>query len=78
MLTFIAVCLAVLVLEMGFLVAVLVLAWLQIQRTARAVEILTYRLDSQVAAIGDTVRSGWGSLFGNAMSLASRLFGKRS
>jgi len=78
MLTFIAVCLAVLVLELGVLAVVLVLAWLQIRRTARAVEILTYRVDSQVAAIGDTVRSGWGSLFGNVLSLASRLFGKRS
>jgi len=73
---FIAVCLAVLVVELGILVAVMVRALLQIRKTALAVEVLTYRIDRQVAAFGETVRSGWVQLFQTILSLAGRYFGK--
>jgi hypothetical protein len=75
---FIAACLAVLVAETSILVAVLIVALLQIRKTAQAVEVLTYRADQQVASFGDAVRSGWMHLFGTALNLASRCFGKDS
>ena len=33
--------------------------YIQVRKTARAIEVLTYRVDGQVAAIEETVRSGW-------------------
>jgi hypothetical protein len=76
--TFIAVCLAVLVVELSILVVVLITTLLQIKKAAQAVEILTYRVDQQVSSFGDAVRSGWLRLFGTAINLASRYFGKGS
>jgi hypothetical protein len=76
--TLIAVCLAVLVVELTVLIAVLVVTLLQVRKSAQAVEVLTYRLDQQVAAFGEAVRSGWMQLFGTALNLASRYFGKSS
>ncbi|MDD5656696.1 MAG: hypothetical protein PHF00_05515 [Elusimicrobia bacterium] len=55
----IAVCLAVLVVEISVLVAVAVVTLLQLRRAARAVEVLAYRVDVQVAAFERTLHSGW-------------------
>jgi hypothetical protein len=76
--TFIAVCLAVLVVELSILVVVLIITLLQIKKAAQAVEVLTYRVDQQVASFGDAVRSGWLHLFGTVLNLASRYLGKSS
>ena len=76
MLTFIAVCLAVIVAELGILVAALVVTLLQVKKAAQAAEVLTYRVDHQVASFGEAVRSGWMHLFGTALNLASRYLGK--
>lgn len=78
MLTLIAVCLAVIALELSILVAVLVITLLQIKKSAQAVEVLTYRVDQQVASFGEAVRSGWLHLFGTVLNLASRYLGKTS
>ena len=74
--TFIAVCLAVLVAELSLLVVVLIITLLQIRKAAQAVEVLTYRVDQQVASFGEAVRSGWLHLFGTVLNLASRHLGK--
>ncbi len=74
--TFIAVCLAVLVLELSVLIAVMVVTLLQVKKAAQAVEVLTYRVDSQVASFGEAVRSGWLHLFGTVLNLVSRYVGK--
>jgi hypothetical protein len=76
--TFIAVCLAVIVVELGILVAVLTAALMQIKKAAQAVEVLTYRVDQQVASFGEAVHSGWLRLFGTVINLAGRCFGKNS
>ena len=74
--TFIAVCLAVLVVELGILVVMMVVALLQIKKTAQAVEVLTYRIDQQVASFGECVRSGWMQMFSSILKLAHRYFSK--
>jgi hypothetical protein len=74
--TFIAVCLAVLVAELSILVVVLIVTLLQVRKAAQAVEVLTYRVDQQVASFGEAVRSGWLHLFGTVLNLASRHLGK--
>jgi hypothetical protein len=75
--TFIAVCLAVLVLEVGILIGVLAVTLLQIKKAAQAVEVLTYRVDGQVASFGQAVSSGWLHFFGTVVNLVSRYTGKR-
>ena len=72
----IAVCLAVIAVELSVLVVVLIITLLQIKKAAQAVEVLTYRVDQQVASFGEAVRSGWLHLFGTALNLASRYLGK--
>jgi len=76
--TLIAVCLAVIAVELSILVVVLIITLLQIKKAAQAVEVLTYRVDQQVASFGEAVRSGWMHLFGTILNLASRYLGKSS
>ena len=76
--TLIAVCLAVIAVELSVLVVVLIITLLQIKKAAQAVEVLTYRVDQQVASFGEAVRSGWMNLFGTVLNLASRYLGKGS
>ena len=76
--TLIAVCLAVIAVELSVLVVVLIITLLQIKKAAQAVEVLTYRVDQQVASFGEAVRSGWMILFGTVLKLASRYLGKGS
>ena len=76
--TLIAVCLALIAAELGILVAFLIVTLLQIKKAAQAVEVLTYRVDQQVASFGEAVRSGWMHLFGTILNLASRYLGKSS
>jgi len=70
--TFIAVCLAILVVEFSVLMVVLIMTLLQIKRAAQAAEVLTYRVDHQVAAFGETIRSGWMQFFGAILTLITR------
>jgi len=57
--TFIAVCVGLITLEFGIVAAFLIVTLFKLQRTARAVEILAYRLEDQVSSIGSTLKSGW-------------------
>ena len=74
--TFIAVCLAVLVAELTILIVVMIVTLLQIRKAAQAVEVLTYRVDQQVASFGEAVRSGWLQMFGTIINFAGRYLGK--
>jgi len=76
--TFIAVCLGILVVETSILLVVLVLALLQIKKTAQAVEVLSYRVDAQVAAIGEGLRSGWMKMLSTVLELGGRWFCRTS
>lgn len=74
MTTFIAACLAVIVLELAALIAVIALALWKVRDAARAVEVAAYRVDQEVADFGATLRSGWGQAVKGLFSAALRLF----
>ncbi len=76
--TFIAACLAIIVLELSILVVIMIITLLKIKKAAQAVEVLTYRVDHQVASFGQAVRSGWLHLFSSVFNLAGRFLGKSS
>ena len=76
--TFIAVCLALIVLELGVCIAVAVTAMLRIMDAARAVEIAAYRVDQEVLELGEGLRSGWGSAFRTMLSAGLTLFRRPS
>lgn len=58
--TFIAVCLALIVLELGIMIAVFAFTMLKVKDAAAAVEVAAYRVDQEVLSVGETFRSGWG------------------
>ncbi|MEK7234145.1 MAG: hypothetical protein AAB268_10045 [Elusimicrobiota bacterium] len=74
--TFIAVCLALIVLELAVMIAVFALVMLKVKDAAAAVEIAAYRVDQEVLAVGETFRSGWGgtlrTIFSACVSLLRR------
>jgi len=53
------------------------LALLQLKKAALAVEVLTYRVDHEVAAFGESMRSGWLQFFSTLFNLAGLCFGKK-
>ena len=59
MMTFIAVCVGLITVEFGIVAAFLIVTFLQLRRTARAVEVLAYQIEDQVSYIGATLKSGW-------------------
>jgi len=72
--TFIAVCLALIVLELGVMIAVFCVAMWKVRDAAQAVEIASYRVDQEVLSLGQTVRSGWGEALRAVLSASFRLF----
>lgn len=72
--TFIAVCLGLIVLELGILVAALAYAALKVQKTAQAVEVLTYRVEEQVSTFGNGLQSGWMKALQVGASLAGGIW----
>ena len=58
--TFIAVCLALIVLELGIMIGVFAYTMFKVKDAAQAVEVAAYRVDQEVHAVGDTFRTGWG------------------
>ena len=69
--SFIDVCLALIVIELGVAVAFLAYTLVKVQKTASAVEVLAYRVDDQVDQFGTRLKSSWmrtieaaGSFFG--------------
>lgn len=76
--TFSAVCLALIALELGVLVAFGIYALVKIRRAAEALEVVAYRVDHQVISVGETLRESWiGSGLKAAMGLAGYLWGQR-
>lgn len=57
--TIIAVCLVLIVLELLVALIFFVGTLMALRQTARAVEILTYRVDEEVDHVGTVMRSGW-------------------
>lgn len=75
---FIAVCLAIITLELGALICVGIYTFLKVHQAAAAVEVVAYRVDHQVMSVGETLRNGWVSAgLKAAMSAASHFWGQR-
>jgi hypothetical protein len=79
--TLIGVCLILITLELGVLVAAGVVVALRVkdvalrvQDTVQAVEVLAYRVESEVENVGSTLRSGWLRTLGAAASVLSGLW----
>lgn len=66
--TFIAVCLALIVLELGIMIGVFVFTMLRLKDAAQAVEVAAYRVDQEVLSFGSSLRSGWGETFKTLLS----------
>ncbi|MFI5362489.1 MAG: hypothetical protein ACHQ49_11010 [Elusimicrobiota bacterium] len=72
--TFIAVCLALIVVELAVMIAVFAVAMLRVRDAAQAVEVAAYRVDQQVQTFGETMRSGWGAALKSVLSLGLQFF----
>ena len=67
--TFIAVCLALIVVELGVMIAVFAVAMVKVRDAAQAVEVAAYRVDQEVLTLGESMRSGWMSALKNVFTL---------
>lgn len=72
--TFIAVCLALIVLELAVMIGVFVFVMLRVRDAATAVEVAAYRVDQEVLSFGESLRGGWGSMVKTAVSAGLAFF----
>jgi O-glycosyl hydrolase len=72
--TFIAVCLALIVVELAVMIAVFAVAMLKVRDAASAVEVAAYRVDQEVSSFGAAMRSGWVSALMSAATLLFKRF----
>jgi hypothetical protein len=72
--TFIAVCLALIVVELGVMIAVFAFAMVKVRDAAQAVEVAAYRVDQEVLTFGESMRSGWMTALKGAISVGLNLF----
>ena len=72
--TFIAVCLALIVVELAVMIGVFAYAMLRVKDAATAVEVAAYRVDQEVSSVGESLRGGWGSMLKTAVSAGLSLF----
>jgi O-glycosyl hydrolase len=72
--TFIAVCLGLIVVELGVMIAVFAIAMLRVRDAASAVEVAAYRVDQEVQTFGESMRSGWVTALKSAVSVGMRFF----
>jgi len=72
--TFIAVCLALIVLELAVMIGVFAYAMLKVKDAAAAVEVAAYRVDQEVLSVGETFRSGWGGALRTLFSAGLAVF----
>ncbi|MDE2144161.1 MAG: hypothetical protein KGL74_06725 [Elusimicrobia bacterium] len=72
--TFIAVCLALIVVELAVMIAVFAVAMIKVRDAAQAVEIAAYRVDQEVQTFGESMRVGWISSLKNLVSIGMRFF----
>jgi hypothetical protein len=71
--TFIAVCLALIVLEIGVMMAAVVIVALKVQKSAEAIEVLAYRVEDKVTSF----RTGWVHALQGAASLVTGFMSAR-
>ena len=67
--TFIAVCLALIVIELAVMIAVFAVAMIKVRDAAQAVEVAAYRVDQEVLTIGESMRTGWVGALKNIFTL---------
>ncbi len=67
-LSIIAVFVGIIALELAVAMIFLIAALLHIRQAARAVEVLTYRVDEEVDHVGTLMRSGWMKVIQTAVS----------
>jgi hypothetical protein len=72
--TFIAVCLALIVVELAVMIAVFTLAMLRVKDAAQAVEVAAYRVDQEVLTFGESMRTGWAQTLKGLVSVGMRFF----
>lgn len=73
--TFIAVCLALIVVELAVMIAVFAVAMVKVRDAASAVEVAAYRVDQEVQGFGESMREGWVSSLKNILSLGFKFLG---
>ncbi|OGS39246.1 MAG: hypothetical protein A2506_06700 [Elusimicrobia bacterium RIFOXYD12_FULL_66_9] len=72
--TFIAVCLALIVVELAVMIVVFCMAMFKVRDAAQAVEVAAYRVDQEVLTVGQSLRSGWGTALKTVLSAGLQLF----
>lgn len=74
---FIAVCLGLITLELGVIVAAILVAVFRVHRIAQAAEVLVYRVDQEIEYLGSTMRSGWMRTLGAVANFAGGWWSSR-
>lgn len=74
MTTFIAVCMGLIVVELGVMIAVFAVAMVKVRDAASAVEVAAYRVDQETAALGESLRSGWVATLKNIVGVGMQFF----
>ena len=72
--TFIAVCLALIVVELAIVIGVFAVAMLRVRDAAQAVEVAAYRVDREVQTFGESMRTGWAQTLKGMLSVGLRFF----
>lgn len=72
--TFMAVCLALIVLELGVMIIVFTVAMLKVRDAAQAVQTAASRLDKEVEQIGVSLRSSWSHSLKTLLSAGWQVF----
>ncbi|MBI5210095.1 MAG: hypothetical protein HY927_09005 [Elusimicrobia bacterium] len=75
--TIVAVCLCLIVIELAVALVFFVATLLTLRQTARAIEVLTYRIDEEVDHFGSVMRSGWLQTLSAAASVVAGLWAGR-
>lgn len=75
--TFIAVCVGLIALELGVLCVGLLVAVFRVKRAAEAFEVLTYRLEEQLLHFSNGMRSGWLKVLQAGVSVAGSFWKSR-
>ena len=72
--TIIAVCLALIVVELGGMIAIFAVAMIRVKDAAQAVEVAAYRVDQEVQTFGESMRTGWIQTVKSLVSVGMRFF----
>lgn len=72
-----AVCMGLITVELGIIVAAILMVALRVRDTAQAVEVVAYRVDSEIEGIGSTLRSGWLKTLGATASVVAGIWSGR-